>query len=60
MSSLSDCKDIKTYSNLVRKQKLSYFAKLDVLVLFIGNFEQISNLGLLSLLLTFNRQILTG
>ena len=60
MSSLSDSKGIKTNNHLVRKRTLNHFAKLDVVVLFIGNFEQISNLGLVSLLLTLNRQILTG
>ena len=48
MSSLSDCKGIKTYNHLVCKQTLNHFANLDVVVLFIGNFEQISNLDLAS------------
>ena len=49
MSSLFDCKEIKTYNHLVRNRTLSHFAKLDVVLLFIGNFEQISNLGLVSI-----------
>ena len=54
MSSLNDCEEIKSYNHLVHKRTLSYFAKLDVVVHFIGNFEQISNLVPVSLLLTLN------
>ena len=59
ISSLSACKGVKTYNHLVRKRTLKHFTKLDVVFLFNDNFEQISNLGLVSLLLTLNRQILT-
>ena len=36
MSSLSDYKGIKIYNHLVRQRTLNHFAKLDVVVLFIG------------------------
>ena len=60
MSSLSDCKGIKTYTHLIAERTFNHFTKVDVVVVFIGSFEQISNLGLVSLLLIFNKEILTG
>ena len=62
ISSSRDCKGIRTYRHLVCKRTLTQpFDQTGYrYVVFIGNFEQILDLSLMSVYLNLNRQMLNG